>query len=1514
MKQELLALSIAALAVSAFGEEPISSGPIVPGEWNSNYKQAQKYAEDNGMPFIALVSQTPAACHYCSMFHEKWTSDTFVAWAKDFGAVMGVLYSADAYGKDSSWCDWVRGSNTGFPMIHLYWPKKTGSKVSDRFMGRAGSLGDVDGDGTKGTEADFIARIKKAFAGWQAKPPYTGGAFADPDTEGNRLEFESGTASVKVNLSRKEVNATNVTFKVMGPTGSQLKSETVNWAADETNKTVEVVLSSAMKQSCTADGQQLTLYLADKNANMATNHITFVKREPSAANPLWIGERKNPYANGIADDLQFGEWTMDLELAKQFVRNASGAAYTLVSIQGSMWCPDCANTDRNFLEAKDASGNNRFCAWAKAHSVALVSMDVPNYSKTGSTPETVASPTLFSKKAFETTLARAKEYPQSGAPETMTKPAMRSGLGYLTRKGATDEQAAEVMAKFHDLAVTNTDKGGFHRPEDTNAYRTGVPIFVLLRKDGTVAARFTRFASASPMAADQANFDNYIKRFEEMLAIAASTGDHKDPSEIENNYPGDKAISFAANGGTAKGEICNADFQDAFKLTGVGGNADQKVTVKGDSDAQVSVQFWQKAADGSFKTLGNEAKGKLSDGVDLTQSFTEGGDYYLLVKGVDITSAAFDAASSTASHFIGFEVKGSTVLVPQEDRVTANAPAGSDKVMIRLNTDTLYCFSGVTTNDNPFLVEVAEASPFRFLKSTEAGDVELKISTGVGGEITYQIWNPGQVGFIETERTVPESVNDEFDDWVEFKVARTGGKSGRVKGRVTIDPGRTTMDTNRQYVFETNALNAVDFLWEDGVTSNMTVRVKIIDDEYYDGDYQIAFNLEVLASDAGDVTVKEGAGSFILKVLEDDKDTPGRGMISATDPECAKKGTVYVRESEGAKIWVERIEASSGLVRAEIASSVPGTGFATEDPRDMTNELGRTYIWWSSREMTRKYVQVTGIPAGRTARIQLKSHGNFKVVSASNTVTVVSIADDAPAFKQAVSEFNLNRYLDAGDQIRVGVVGVTGEKVSFTKLSGTLPAGLKAAYDAVNTNLVFSGKVTAKPGAYTVNYQVSEMRGGKRIPGLTTAITFVVTDPTDVKTNPEGANPSVAVTRTIKDIAVVNPATKRLVGVLQLTIPPKGNLSGKYVRAGGTVSLTTKNWKAFDPGTKQLGAVLENKGVKVTVLVNANGSLDIVVDDPNVSDIPSEAYSDGLAWSDVASEPWKGYYTVVLPVENVVSNATDDLAPTGSGYLTLDFTSKSALRTGTFKWAGLLPNGTAVSGSSVLGITYAGKSAVKTECNWANLSIFKQSSTDVLSVYLKIRDLANTDTVKESDRRVIWAADDVTCCWEHGERATPAAAYKVDLGAYGAIYDKTEDLGACCLEYYKTQTMLLGFDVSKLVWTSAGAPDPIRSVGVTVSEKTLTADPDDLKAAGATLSFSRATGVVSGSVRMNCESGVVSARYKGVILTGWAETCCGVAAELKVMPFVNGCFFFNDKVMKKSVKRGGSATVDVAVP
>ena len=102
MKKALTALVGVALLRFVAVAEPISDGPIEPGEWNSKYREAYAYAVANHMPFIAIVSKYPSQCHMCAQFHDKWTCDEFLEWAKARGPIMGAFYTKTPDGTETS--------------------------------------------------------------------------------------------------------------------------------------------------------------------------------------------------------------------------------------------------------------------------------------------------------------------------------------------------------------------------------------------------------------------------------------------------------------------------------------------------------------------------------------------------------------------------------------------------------------------------------------------------------------------------------------------------------------------------------------------------------------------------------------------------------------------------------------------------------------------------------------------------------------------------------------------------------------------------------------------------------------------------------------------------------------------------------------------------------------------------------------------------------------------------------------------------------------------------------------------------------------------------------------------------------------------------------------------------------------------------------------------------------------------------------------------------------------------
>ena len=114
---------------------------------------------------------------------------------------------------------------------------------------------------------------------------------------------------------------------------------------------------------------------------------------------------------------------MDLDVAKQTVANADGQANTLALVAGTLWCPDCNNTDEQFLEYEE-NGTNLVQQWAKDNNVALAVVEMPRF--TTNSVDSYVTATLLSRDT-------GTSYFLDGRTG--------SGRGYLTRKGISDADA-----------------------------------------------------------------------------------------------------------------------------------------------------------------------------------------------------------------------------------------------------------------------------------------------------------------------------------------------------------------------------------------------------------------------------------------------------------------------------------------------------------------------------------------------------------------------------------------------------------------------------------------------------------------------------------------------------------------------------------------------------------------------------------------------------------------------------------------------------------------------------------------------------------------------------------------------------------------------------------------------------------------------------------------------------------------------------------------------------------------
>lgn len=816
----LNAATIDASLIQTSGQPEIGSGKFygyqtsTTGPGDEAFANAYDKAIRENVPLIVIWSNED--CHYCDDFVKDLNSHK-----TEVSEWLGTNKAVFAFFKDKSgddapkpghkpkacydawdFLDKTCKSEAYWPLIGFYFRKANGTELVW---------------GHKLVRDKTFEYLKLEYAKWTKKNGigiYKGGDFGDVGGIGHRYEAEESTESTEVKLMRDALNSDMVwtnRFEAVWPDGELIVSNKIVWSVGQTSETVRVSLLRKDGQPFPERGS-IALSLYDDDGLRCTNHIALISGDAardSAANPKWIGE-----------SFDFGEWTADLVAATNLVAKEGGVC-TIVSLQGSRWCPDCANVDRNFLDLKK-NGINRFKAWAFSNKVALVSIDIPNFI--GSTAADFASPSLLSRKAYRTTLARVGEWPESGAEASLTNAMLRSGLGYLSRKGVDDETARVYLERNHSLVSLNTDEGGFHRPEDMNRYRTGVPIFVVLRRDGTVAARLTRMASVSPKVADRDNFDAYIKRFEEMVSMAADVGFHSDVSEIANNHSSTTPITVVSNGGSVTNEICHADFQDVFRLDGAGGGTAQKVSVIGESDAEVRLTFFTEN-EGVISSVAT-ISGKLSDGVELNYTFSGLPRCFVQISGIDTDSVGFDLAETKGMNFHRYVLSTDSVLVPTETTAMASVPEGFDYILMRVTSNVLYRVDGIVGG----IEGVFENESKGFYRALVDGDVRLP-TLKTGGSVEYQIWNPGEIKFSQDVFSVFEySVSGIVS------VVRHKGASGPASVRIVFQ--------NESYTDDRFDWNGVELSWADGESGERVASFPVYPNGVYDEDSFYILNLE----------------------------------------------------------------------------------------------------------------------------------------------------------------------------------------------------------------------------------------------------------------------------------------------------------------------------------------------------------------------------------------------------------------------------------------------------------------------------------------------------------------------------------------------------------------------------------------------------------------------------------------------------------------------------------------------
>jgi len=645
--------------------------------WSADFVAATNAAVTAHRPLVVFWANT--GCSHCAALEADVQSSSFTQWMADSGYLFCFVLGKN--GKDPDGTSVVKNfagkaagtakkTPSSYPYLCLYWPKVGGAAATSF---------------TTDSAATLKSRAEAFFADYEPVPEYTGGDLAfTSEYEYARLEAEVGfTRYVDIPLLRDGAaaafTATNTLTATYG--GQEMQRTAIAWQKNQTARTVRV----AVPQSAKAGGTVSVALLDDSGAARGQVRIFLVgEQENSTKNPFFIGER-------TAATLDYGEWTMDLDVAMEKYR-AEPASRLMAVASGSLWCPDCVMTDAHVLE------NPAFKKWAVDNKVILVDIDVPNF------PNTTNSACLLTR-----VVGRTSDGYISGRGTLATNELERyqSGAGYLARHMVSEAAAKKVLSRNRSLVGQNTLHGGWNNPDRANQNRTGIPNFFALTRDGALAGTFETFDAIGPSEFKEA----YLARFTELVESGANAA-----GNFSNRSWQTTTDSFAGDGETTA-SLSAIDLVDTYHLAATAeAAAAQTVTVQGgDANATVTVSLIE-VIDGTARTLAT-ATGRLSDGVSTTGVISStGGSYYVSIVGEGSGTLAAD--SSAASTVTAYALSGS--------RKPTDNPF-SNEWTTRAATATLPLYS----SDGMTLKGILALS----LKKN--GKISAKYSTGGSGLATF---------------------------------------------------------------------------------------------------------------------------------------------------------------------------------------------------------------------------------------------------------------------------------------------------------------------------------------------------------------------------------------------------------------------------------------------------------------------------------------------------------------------------------------------------------------------------------------------------------------------------------------------------------------------------------------------------------------------------------------------------------------------------------------------------------
>lgn len=618
-------------------------------------------------------------------------------------------------------------------------------------------------------------------------------------------------------------------------------------------------------------------------------------------------------------------------------------------------------------------------------------------------------------------------------------------------------------------------------------------------------------------------------------------------------------------------------------------------------------------------------------------------------------------------------------------------------------------------------------------KADDAVFVKVFTTNALSGTVAYGVGAtnappcPGTVGFKVTEAEVTEGTTNAFSI-----VVTRRGYTGAASCTVSLDEAKIPEGERARYVW--NGDQTVT--WDDLESGDKTVDIGLFDDGIWHGQTALPFTLTV--PDDAPVAAEAGKTAFTLNYRDDEVESVGElalADVTGDDLRAAGDGRLYARAGSLITVEVTR--------RGGSCSNVTGRIVASKADVDVSPDAGQQ--WSEKSSETNKTFEVCLPPVTGTAKyldlvLTLVGAG-IPVAKGENRVTIRVLPETSPSWDGEASTDCTGVQYTAFEH-SVALADESVELVSLQKISGAVPAGLKATLDKADRRLVVAGTPTvATPtNGVTLVYWVKATVGGKTVWTLPVTLHITIRALADVNANfaGDGAKSKTVWTglALLDKTAVDAGEPARLRGLLDLTVSPKGRTSAKWRTVEGkTVSFSAAGFAGIDEASGDVGLAATRVVAGVTNTLTATlfaaGKMEATIASNDVKVAFGTVEADAAAWSkDHPATDYVGTYVAAFPVDtNWVETVAGGTSPLCSGAATLTFRlAAGAARTGRTMFAGVLPNGWTFSGSATL----AGNAA---------LPVLAASATDA---FASVLDIAKGGEVAAADRTEPF--------WAHRER------------------------------------------------------------------------------------------------------------------------------------------------------------------